>query len=71
MHSLSCQETIYILCCNEREVKRRSNTSSGLFTGEKMSFAMVVGRTGKGLETTRLSGILIIVPGDRPRRAAV
>ena len=62
---------MYILFCNERGVKKSSSTSSGLFSGEKMSFGMVAGRTGKGLETTRLSGILIGVPGDRHRRAAV
>lgn len=49
MHSLSCQETMYILFCNERGVKRSSNTSSGLFSDEKMCFGLVAGRTGKGL----------------------
>lgn len=70
MHSLSCQETMYILFCNERGVKRSSNTSSGLFSDEKMCFGLVAGRTGKGLGTTKLSGILIGVPGDRHRRTA-
>lgn len=71
MHGLSCQETMCILFCNERGVKRSSSTSSGLFSDEKMCFGLVAGRTGKGLETTKLSGNLIGVPGDRDRRAAV
>lgn len=70
MHSLSCQETMYILFCNERGVKRNSSTSLGLFSDEKMCFGLVAGRTGKGLETTKLSVILIGVPGDRHRRTA-
>lgn len=71
MHGLSCQETMDILFCNETGVKRSSSTSSGLFSDEKMCFGLVAGRTGKGLETTKLSEILTGVPEDRDRRAAV
>lgn len=56
-------------------MKQESKEAAALlqvcFLMRKMCFGLVAGRTGKGLETTKLSGILIGVLGDRHRRAAV